>query len=101
MVSIDFVGVSVLKFESETCAPCKRLNPIIDKMMKEFNDVKIYTINIEKEYKLAKQFKIMTVPTLLFMNGEKVISRLEGLVKTELVRKAFKSLSKGESNDEE
>jgi thioredoxin 1 len=91
-MEIDFVGYVVLKFESDTCAPCKKLNPIVDKMKNEFENVKIYIINIEKEYKLAKQFKIMSLPTLLFFNGEKEVSRLEGLVKTDIVRKSFKNL---------
>jgi len=92
METIDFAGLLVLKFYSNSCAPCKRITPILEKMKKEFQDVKIYSLNIEEEYKLAKQFKIMSVPTLLFMNGEHEANRLEGLVNTETIRKAFKGL---------
>jgi thioredoxin 1 len=90
MESITFSGLLVLKFYSDTCAPCKRLNPIIEKMTKEFPSVKIYNINIDEDYKLAKDLRIMSVPTLVFMSGDKENQRIEGLANTETVRKTFK-----------
>lgn len=93
METIDFTGLLILKFYSDTCAPCKRLNVILEKMKKEFPTIEIYSLNIDKDYKMAKQYKIMSVPTLIFMNGNHETSRLEGLSNTETIRKTFKSFS--------
>ncbi len=93
METITFNGLVVIKFYTDSCMPCKRLKPVIEKMEKEFPSVKIYSVNIEEDYKLAKQFRIKSVPTMVFMNGETELQRIEGLANTENTRKAFKSLA--------
>ena len=93
METITFNGLVVIKFYTDSCMPCKRLKPVIEKMEKEFPSVKIYSVNIEEDYKLAKQFRIKSVPTMVFLNGETELQRIEGLANTENTRKAFKSLA--------
>ena len=92
MEQVEFAGLVVLKFYSDTCAPCKRIVTIIKKMQEEFQSVKIYNVDIEEDYQLAKRFSVKSVPTLVFLNGEKEQSRIDGLANTETIRKSFKAL---------
>lgn len=85
-------GLSVVKFSASWCMPCKKLEPILVKMEKEFPEIKIYLVDIDELTKLAQKYKIMSVPSLLFFNEEKEVTRVVGLQPTEVVRKAFKSL---------
>jgi len=95
-MSEDYVfGLSVLKFSAEWCAPCKRLQTIVDKMEKEFPDIKIYNVDIDSDFETAKKYNIKTVPTLMFFNKGKEQQKLEGTEKTEIIRKAFKALITG------
>lgn len=87
-------GLSVLKFSAEWCAPCKRLQTIVDKMEKEFPDIAIYNVDIDNDFEIAKKYSIKIVPTLLFFDGGKEQKKIEGLEKTDAVRKAFKALVK-------
>jgi len=93
METITYSGLTVIKFYTDTCLPCKRLKPVLDKMEKEFPNIKIYNVNIEDDYKLAKQFHIKSVPTLVFLNGENEVQRIDGITNTESIRKAFKTLA--------
>lgn len=85
-------GLSAVKFTAEWCAPCKRLEGIIVKMEKEFPNVKVYTVDIDNLTKLAQKYKIMSVPSVLFFNGEKEVNRVVGLQPTDVLRKAFNGL---------
>jgi thioredoxin 1 len=89
---LTLTGLSVVKFSASWCSPCKKLEPILVKMEKEFPEVKVYSVDIDELTKLAKKYKILSVPSLLFFNEEKEVTRIVGLQPTEVVRKAFKSL---------
>ena len=94
-MSNDYMsGLSVLKFSADWCAPCKRLQTIVDKMEKEFPDITIYNVDIDNDFEVAKKYSIKSVPSLLFFENGKEQNKIEGLEKTEAVRKAFKALMK-------
>lgn len=88
-------GHCVIKFFTNGCVPCKKLDVILNKMVEEFKSIPVYAIDIEKMPKLAQKYRIMSVPTLLFLKKEKEArERIVGLSPTEEVRKAFKELDK-------
>ncbi len=97
---LQLVGLSVVKFYGEWCAPCKKIDTVLLKMEKEFETIKIYSVDIDKQIKFAKKYRIMSVPTLIFFNGEKEFGdRLVGLCSTEQIRKAFKKLIQPSETD--
>ena len=53
------------------CGPCKMLSPIIDELAKEVTDYSFYKLDVDKNEEIARQYGIMSIPTLLiFENGE-------------------------------
>lgn len=63
----------LVDFWAEWCAPCKMLLPVIEQLAEEVTDAKICKVNVDNDPELARQFKVMTIPTLLlFKNGEVV-----------------------------
>ena len=88
-LSSNFTAV---KFYSTECLPCKKLDGVFLKMEKEFQQVNFTAVNIDQHLNIAQNFQIMSVPTIIFFLGEKEVSRIQGLVNTESLRKAFKTL---------
>ena len=82
-------GLSIIKFYIDNCAPCKRLDTILDKMENEFK-VNIYSAKIDDFIVFARKHQIKSAPTLLFLSETKEVNRMVGLVKTETYRDAFK-----------
>jgi len=70
----------LIDFYSSWCGPCKKMAPIIDEIAEESDDtVVIAKIDGGEFHKIAQEYNITGVPTLvLFKNGEEV-SRLNGL----------------------
>ncbi len=91
--TLDLNGLTVVKFFTEWCVPCKKLDPLLSKMEKEFPEVNFISIDIDKHLKLAQEYRIMSVPTLLFFVADKESNRVQGLVMTEQLRKVFKAFT--------
>jgi len=53
------------------CGPCRMLSPIIDDLAKEISDYSFYKLDVDKNENIAREYGIMSIPTLLiFENGE-------------------------------
>ena len=64
----------VIDFWATWCGPCQRMTPIVEELAEEYKDtVVIGKYNIEEENDLAAQYRIMSIPTILFFkNGEQI-----------------------------
>lgn len=64
----------VIDFWATWCGPCVRMAPIIDELAEQYADkVLIGKYNIEEENDLSTEYRIMSIPTILFFkNGEHV-----------------------------
>lgn len=61
----------LVDFWAPWCGPCCNLAPTIDEIAEERTDIKVGKINIDDNKDLARQYKVMAIPTiLLFKNGE-------------------------------
>lgn len=62
------------------CGPCKAMSPLIDQLAQEYEGkVVIGKYNVDEEGDLATEYRVMSLPTILFFkNGEKAPIRLAG-----------------------
>ena len=56
---------------AEWCGPCQTFIPILHSYAEKTDAVKIGKINVDENRELAKQYRILSIPTVvLFENGE-------------------------------
>ena len=72
--------VVVVDFFATWCGPCKMLTPVLEKAADELTNVPFYKVDIDEEMELANQYKIMTLPTLLFFKGGKLVFQNSGVI---------------------
>ena len=70
--------VKVLKFTAVWCGPCKTLAPIIEQLKTEMN-IDIEDKDIDSNIKLAKDFNIISIPTMVILKNDKEVDRIIGL----------------------
>ena len=68
----------LLDFWAPWCGPCQMVLPIIDEIAKERSDIKVGKINVDENPELAKQFRVMSIPTLIVMEKGDVLNRATG-----------------------
>lgn len=68
----------LLDFWAAWCGPCKMLAPVIDELAGEVTDAKICKINVDEEPELARQFQVMSIPTLIVIKNGKTAASSVG-----------------------
>lgn len=68
--------VDLLYFSAKWCGPCKILYPLLEKL----NDTRItlQKIDVDEEKDLIQEYGIRSVPSLILVDGDNIISKFDG-----------------------
>ena len=73
----------LLDFWAPWCAPCRMAPPIVEEIAGERSDIKVGKVNVDEEMALARQFKVMSIPTLVVMRNGQVVKKTTGALPKE------------------
>ncbi|MEP6911463.1 MAG: thioredoxin [bacterium] len=61
------------------CGPCRMVGPVMDQLAAESNGrYRIAKLNVDENPRIASQFQIQSIPTMLIFQNGKLIDRLVG-----------------------
>lgn len=72
----------VIKFSAVWCGPCKAMKPEWDKIV-QAGGAEFEEVDIDANPDLVAQYNIMSVPTILFIKDDKVVSSKFGICNAE------------------
>lgn len=66
-------GVVLVDFYADTCAPCRMLAPVLEKMAEQRPDIKIVKVDAAANGQLASEHGVRGIPTLkVYKDGKEV-----------------------------
>jgi len=85
-------GVVVLDFWAPWCGPCKMLSPTIHELEKEMSDVFFGEINVDDEGELAKEYSVMSIPSVFILKDGKVADQFVGALSKASIKEKIKAV---------
>jgi thioredoxin 1 len=83
-VMVDFTAV--------WCGPCKMLDPVVMQLADEWQGkVKVFKLDVDDNSKLAIQYGVMGVPTLILFKNGSPVQRLSGYQPKDRITSKFAS----------
>lgn len=78
-VSAVSEGNVLIDFYTPSCGPCRAMNPILEEIDEEFEDLTVAKVDVAQNPDFSQMFGIMSVPTIIFMKNRSVKDTIRGL----------------------
>ena len=72
-------GLILLDFYADWCGPCRMVAPVLEEVSKLWEDVLVGKINVDDEEALAREFGIVSIPTLIVLKNGKIQKQVAGV----------------------
>lgn len=75
------------------CRPCLMVAPVVDKLAESYKGrFKFCRLNIDQNPQTAARYRIMSIPTLLFLKDGKVVDTVIGAVPEQTLKPKIEAL---------
>ena len=73
--------LAMVDFWTSWCGPCKMLSPTVEAIAQEYDGkVLVGKVNVDEEPELARQFGVMSIPTVVFLKNGVEFDRKVGVM---------------------
>lgn len=80
----------LVDFWAVWCGPCQMMAPILHELEAEIPDVQIGKVNVDEQMDLARQFRVVSIPTLIILKNGQEVQRMVGVTSKEELKDALK-----------
>ncbi len=82
----------LIDFFATWCGPCKMLGPVLEELASEKSEIKFIKIDVDEHEDLARQYGVMSVPTLLFFKDGNLVGNSVGFLPKEVLIQKIEAL---------
>jgi thioredoxin 1 len=86
-------GLVMVDFWAPWCGPCRIVAPLVQELAKEYaGRVKFLKLNTDESSDIASTYKIMGIPTLMFLKDGRKVEQIVGAVPKQQLKTLIESL---------
>lgn len=83
----------LVDFFADWCAPCKMMEPSIERIAQEFSEqIRVYKLNVDENPLSASSYQVMSIPTLLVFKDGAPITSIVGAVPYKVLAEKIRSI---------
>lgn len=79
----------LVDFYAKWCGPCKMLGPVLERLG---NDYEILKVDVDEHFEIAKEYGIMSVPTLIVFKNGKIAKQMIGFMDYEQLKEELERI---------
>lgn len=80
----------LVDFWASWCGPCQMVAPVIEEIAEEVTDARIAKVDVDEQPELAREYKVMSIPTLMVFKDGKAVKRELGARPKEVILEMLK-----------
>lgn len=66
---------------ADWCPPCKVMLPLVEKISDSYKGkIKVFKVNVDQAKEIALEYKVETIPTLIFFKKGQIVDKIIGAV---------------------
>ena len=81
----------LVDFWAVWCGPCQMMAPIIHELAEEMPEVKVGKINVDEQMELARQYRVMSIPTMIIFRDGQEVKRIVSVTSKGELKDALKN----------
>ena len=84
---------AMVDFWAAWCGPCKVMGPIVEELAVEYaGKAVVGKVDVDANRELSEQYKVMSIPTILFFKGGQVVDTSIGAVEKNVLEAKLNAL---------
>ncbi len=84
----------LVHFRAPWCGVCRLATPILNTYQDAWPvPLRVFDVNADENFKLANQYQLTTLPTLLYIENGKVLHRIEGFESRDRLREQLGNIA--------
>lgn len=95
---LDEEKLVLVDFWADWCGPCRAVAPLIDALDERYENLVVGKINVDEEAELAEEYRVSSIPTVVFFKDGVVVERMVGAHQEEDYQNIIEAYLKSEED---